>query len=190
VVAQATLLEECTTPKKITTQGHVTHPPRFPQKVVVAKTGHVNYTTMEDLPEGEQVLTGMFSLNRHPTTVLFDSGASHDFISKACTQKHQLVIEHIITPYLIRTPGGNIATKQLVMSTPLSLAGRLFRTNLIVLEGQGIDVILGMGWMKRYKAVLDIAVCTVHLESPTHGSVALKLLSPTSIASALHHIVT
>jgi hypothetical protein len=87
------------------------------------------------------------------------------------------VIEHIITPYLIRTPGGNIVTKQLVMATPLSLAGRLFRTNLIVLEGQGIDVILGMGWMKRDKVVLDIAVRTVHLESLIHGSVVLKLPS-------------
>jgi hypothetical protein len=155
--------------------------------VAVAKTGRVNCTTIEDIPEGEQVLTGTFSLNGHPATILFDSGASHDFISKPCTQKLQLVIEHIITPYLIRTPGGNIATKQLVMATPLSLAGRLFRTNLIVLEGQGIDVILGMGWMKRCKAVLDIAARTVHLESPTHNSVVLKLPSPTSIASALHH---
>jgi hypothetical protein len=97
------------------------------------------------------------------------------------------VIEHIITPYLIRTPGGNITTKQLVMATPLSLAGRLFRTNLIVLEGQGIDVILGMGWMKRYKAVLDIAARTMQLESPTQGSIVLKLMSPTFIASTLHH---
>jgi hypothetical protein len=136
---------ECTTPKKTVTQGHITLPPRGPRKVAVAKTGRVNYTTMEDIPEGEHVLVGTFSLNGHPTTVLFDSGASHDFISKACTHKHQLVIEHIVTPFLIRTPGGNIATKQLVMATPLTLAGRLFRINLIVLEGQGIDVILGMG---------------------------------------------
>jgi hypothetical protein len=48
-------------------------------------------------------------------------------------------------------------------------------------------VILGMGWMKRCKAVLDIAARTVHLESPTHGSVVLKLPPPTSIALALHH---
>jgi hypothetical protein len=178
---------ECTTPKKTATEGHITHPPRGPQKVTVAKTGHVNYITMEDIPEGERVLVGTFSLNGHPTIVSFDSGASHDFISKTYTQKHQLVIEHIITPYLICTPGGNIATKQLVMAAPLSLAERLFRTNLIVLEGQGINVILGMSWMKRYKAVLDIAARTMHLESPTHDSVVLKLPSPTSIASTLHH---
>jgi hypothetical protein len=41
--------------------------------------------------------------------------------------------------------------------------------------------------MKRCKAVLDIAACTVHLESPTHGSIVLKLSPPTSIASVLHH---
>jgi hypothetical protein len=41
--------------------------------------------------------------------------------------------------------------------------------------------------MKEYKVVLDIAARSVHLKSPTHGSVILKLPSPTSIASALHH---
>jgi hypothetical protein len=65
---------ECTAPKKIATQCHVTHPPRGPQLVAIAKTDRINYTTMEDLLEGEQVLTGIFSLNGHPTTVLFHSG--------------------------------------------------------------------------------------------------------------------
>jgi hypothetical protein len=41
--------------------------------------------------------------------------------------------------------------------------------------------------MKRNKAMLDIAARTEHLESPAHGSVILKLSSPTSIASTLHH---
>jgi hypothetical protein len=44
-----------------------------------------------------------------------------------------------------------------------------------------------MNWMKKYKAVLNIAARTVHLETPAHGSVVLQLPSPTSIASALHH---
>jgi hypothetical protein len=41
--------------------------------------------------------------------------------------------------------------------------------------------------MKRCKAVLDIVARTMHLESPTHGSVVLKLPPPTSIASTLHY---
>jgi hypothetical protein len=75
-------------------QGHVTHPPRGPQKVAVAKTGCINYATMEDIPEGEQVLAGTFSLHGQPVVILFDSSATHDFISRACTQKHHLDIQH------------------------------------------------------------------------------------------------
>jgi hypothetical protein len=33
---------------------------------------------------------------------------------------------------------------------PLELAKRVFLTTLIILEGQGIDVILGMNWMKMH----------------------------------------
>jgi hypothetical protein len=47
-----------------------------------------------------------------------------------------------------------------------------------------------MSWMKENKAVLDIAACTVHLGSSTRDSVSLRLPSPTSIASALHHTTT
>jgi hypothetical protein len=58
---------------------------------------------MVNIPDGEQVLVGTFSLNGRPVIILFYSGASHDFISKACTQKHQLAIEYILTPYMIST---------------------------------------------------------------------------------------
>jgi hypothetical protein len=57
-----------------------------PTKVVATRTGRANYTTIEDVPEGERVLMGTFSLNGHPVVILFDLGASHDFISKACTE--------------------------------------------------------------------------------------------------------
>jgi predicted aspartyl protease len=86
---------------------------------------------------------GTFSLKGHPIVILFDTGATHDFISKACTQRHHLSIEPTNTPYVISTTGGKV-TKQVVMYTPLNLAGKLFRTNHIVLDGQGIDVILDM----------------------------------------------
>jgi hypothetical protein len=176
---------ECPAPKNSATQGHVTQLPRGLQKVANAKTVRVNYTTMEDSPEGEPILAGTFSLNGYSVVVLFDSGVIQDFNSKACTQKCQLMIELISTPHVFHMPGEIIAAKQQVMATPLNLASRLFKTNLIVLEGQGIDVILGMGWMKGLKAVLDIVAHTVHLESPTNGSVVLQLPSSTPASSTL-----
>jgi hypothetical protein len=46
---------------------------------------------------------------------------------------------------------------QIAREVPLELAGQVFPTHLIVLDEQGIDVILGMSWMKLHKAIMDIA---------------------------------
>jgi hypothetical protein len=142
---------------------------------------------MEDIPEGEQVLVGTFSLNGHPIVILFDSGASHDFISKACTRKHQLTIEYMKTPYLINTLGGKILTRQVIVNPPLDLRGRVYKTSLIVLEGQVIEVILGMNWMKRHKALLDTAARVVHLESSVHSVATLQLSLPSVAPPSIYH---
>jgi hypothetical protein len=163
-------------PKKSTAQGHVTPPPCGPLTVTAVKTGRVNYTTLEEVVEGEQVLTGMISLNGHPIIVLFDSGVTHNFISMACTKSRRLTITHLSTPYMISTLGRKMVTQ--------------YKASLIILDNQVIDMIPGMSWMKENKAVLDIAARTVHMGSSTHGSVSLRLPSPTSIASALHHTTT
>jgi hypothetical protein len=136
-------VKECMTPRWIVAPQLPSHS-NHPLSVITTKTGRVNYTSVVDIPEGESVLVGTFSLKGHPIVILFDTRATHDFISRAGTQRHQLAIEPTNTPYVISTPGGKVITKQLVMYTPLNLTGKLFRTSLIVLDGQGIDVILGM----------------------------------------------
>jgi hypothetical protein len=142
---------------------------------------------MADIPEGESILMGTFSLKGHPIAILFDTGATHDFISKACTQRHQLAIEPTNTPCVISTPGGNVITKQLVMYTPLNLTWKLFRTSLIVLDAKGIDVILGMSWMKGHRMLLDTISRTVRLDSPTNGVVILQLPPPVTKHSSVYH---
>jgi hypothetical protein len=47
--------------------------------------------------------------------------------------------------------------KQIAREVLLELARQVFPTHLLVLDGQGIDVILGISWMKLHKAILDIA---------------------------------
>jgi hypothetical protein len=58
---------------------------------------------------------------------------------------------------------------------PLELSRGIFSTTLIILEGQGIDVILGMNWMKMHRVVLDIFTHLVHLDSPIYDKVSLQL---------------
>jgi hypothetical protein len=43
------------------------------------------------------------------------------------------------------------------------------------MKDQGIDVILGMNWMKMHRVVLDISAHLVHLDSPIYDKVSLQL---------------
>jgi hypothetical protein len=80
-----------------------------------------------------------------------------------------------------------MATKHIVRETTLDLGGKVFKVCLIVLEGQRIDVILGMGWMKRHKVLLDTTAWVVHIDSPVHGSTTIQLSLPSVVPSSVHH---
>jgi hypothetical protein len=92
-------------------------------------------------------------------------------------------------PYVISTPRGQVDADRIVRRAPLELAGRVFNADVIKLKGQGLNVILGMSWMKRHKAVLDIAGRLVHLDSPVYGKVILCLPVVSHIKASLLHMV-
>jgi hypothetical protein len=184
--------QECCQPKKRNsprTLVLVVNQQRGHQKGPAPQTGRANYTTMGEIPTGEEVLAGTFFLNEHPIVILFDSGASHDFMSFTYAKKAKLSLVASGAPYVINTPGGRVDANQVVQKVPLELSGRIFTTNLIILSGQGIYVILGMSWMKAHRVVLDIAGQLVHLDSPMYGKVILHLPVISHIKASLHHVV-
>jgi hypothetical protein len=135
------------------------------------------------------VLAGTFFLNECPIVILFDSRASHDFMSSACAKKARLTLMASGAPYVISTPRGRVDADQIVQKVPLDLSERVYETDLIVLSGQGIDVILVMSWMKWHRAVLDISARLVHLNSPVYGKMILHLHVISRIRASLHHVV-
>jgi hypothetical protein len=48
-------------------------------------------------------------------------------------------------------------------NVPVTLAERNFPTNMIILKGQDIDVILGMNWLAQHKAILNTDLRTIRL---------------------------
>jgi hypothetical protein len=110
-------------------------------------------------------------------------------MSSACAKKARLTLVASGAPYVISTPGGRVDVDCIAQKVPLVLSEKVFSTNLIILSGQGIDLILGMSWMKMHKAVLDIATRLVHLNSPVYGKVTLHLPVISRIKAILHHVV-
>jgi hypothetical protein len=82
------------------------------------RVGRANFTMLEEIPLGEEVLAGMFFLYEHLITILFDSGALHDFLSLACAQKAGVTLFATQVPYSISTPGGRVVANQMAQKNP------------------------------------------------------------------------
>jgi hypothetical protein len=74
-------------PQKSAAQGQNSIQNQGKRQKVQVRQGRLNFTTMADIPEGAPVMTGIFSILNYPTIILFDSGASHSFISTKFSAK-------------------------------------------------------------------------------------------------------
>jgi hypothetical protein len=143
------------------------------------KTGRIYYTQVATTPEGEPVMMGTFLVANHPAVILCDSGASHTFISKKFVEKYCIPCIESREGFIIHSPGGQIFTKEMAFHVPVTLAERDIPTNMIVLKGQDIDVILGMNWLAQHKAILNTDLRTIRL-SYGQEEVLLSILVATT----------
>jgi hypothetical protein len=142
------------------------------------KTGQIYYTQVATTPEGEPVMMGMFLMAKHPAVIFFDSGASHTFISKKFVEKYCIPYIESREGFIIHSPGGQIFTKEVAFHVPVTLAEQDFPTNMVVLKGQDIDVILGMNWLAQHKAILNTDLRTIRL---SYGQEEVLLSIPVAI---------
>jgi hypothetical protein len=82
------------------------------------KTGRIYYTQVATTPEGEPVMMGTFLVANHPADILFDSGASHTFISKKFVEKHCIPYTESREGFTIHSPGGQIFSKKWLTKCP------------------------------------------------------------------------
>jgi hypothetical protein len=135
----------------------------------------VNFTALSELPEGVPIMTGTFSINHQLVIIRFNSGATHSFISSKCGTKVGLDFYPTNGAYMIATPGGKILSNQIYRKVPIQLASHLIKIDLLLLDLEGMDVLLGMDWMTRHRVSLDIFSRAVEIDSPDHEATILYL---------------
>jgi predicted aspartyl protease len=74
---------------------------------------------LEEIPLGEEVLAGTYFLYEHPIIILFDSGASHDFLSLSCAKKAGVTLCATQVHYSISTLGGRVVANHMACKIPL-----------------------------------------------------------------------
>jgi hypothetical protein len=122
---------------------------------------------VEEVQEAPDVVNGMFLIKDTSVVVLFDSGASHSFISAAYVWKHNMLLALIRCQMIVSSPVGDMPTRQLRPKVNLKIRGGVdFVANLTVLELKGIDVILGMDWLSKHKVLIDCVEKSIKLTTP------------------------
>jgi hypothetical protein len=101
----------------------------------IKKTRQIYYTQVATTPDGEPVMMGTFLVANHPAIIFFDSGASHTFINKKFVEQCCIPYHESREGFKIHSPGGQLFTKEVAFQVPVTLAGRDFPTNMIVLKG-------------------------------------------------------
>jgi hypothetical protein len=75
--------------------------------------GRVNHVAMVEAQEAPDVVIGMFFVNDTSAIVIFDSGASHSFISAAYVEKHNLPLDLLKCQMIVSSLGGDMPTRKL-----------------------------------------------------------------------------
>jgi hypothetical protein len=73
--------------------------------------------------EEPEVMLGTFDVHSTPAIVLFDSGASHSFISQSFVRIHRIYLCAMKNPILVNSPSGSMLTSYRCLPISLNLRG-------------------------------------------------------------------
>ncbi|GKC64237.1 retrovirus-related pol polyprotein from transposon TNT 1-94, partial [Tanacetum coccineum] len=101
------------------------------------------------------VVTGMFLLNNHYASMLFNSGAGQSFVSTTFSTLLDITPDTLDISYAVELADRRISETNIVLSgCTLGLLGHPFNIDLILVELGSFDVIIGMDWLANHHAVI------------------------------------
>ena len=110
---------------------------------------------MEEVEEQPDAVIGKFLVKSFTTLVLFDTGASHSYISRGFVDKYKLPTIALKSTMLVSSPGAEYMASRGCYQLLVTIGSHVFPSDLIILESQGLDVILGMDWLSKFEGNID-----------------------------------
>jgi hypothetical protein len=91
-------------------------------------------------------------------------------------------------PMIVITPKGPVEANQMTRRLTLTIMGREFGATAIILEASNIDLILGMSWLRKAKAIIACGRGTIELTSPKGERFQVNIAVTTSSKRAMFFI--
>nr|CAD1830196.1 unnamed protein product [Ananas comosus var. bracteatus] len=133
--------------------------PRQPEAMRSAPSGRVfaAQTQAEEPAEAEDrhVLAGMVLINGVRSRAMFDTGATHSFISRSFARMHDIKLQESTSTWRVSGPGRDFVVRKEYSACPVRLGDWIMPIRMLVLKKlKDFDVILGMDWLSKYYATI------------------------------------
>lgn len=131
------------------------------------------------MKESDGLIQGMGFIKSKKINILFDSGATHSYISLSCVKILGLSVSRLPFDLRVTTPTEkNLVTSIACMGCTLVYQNLPYTVDLICLPMSGLDVILGMNWLSSNNAVINCSDKTISVasQSMTNDSPMLECL--------------
>nr|GEU73993.1 hypothetical protein [Tanacetum cinerariifolium] len=104
------------------------------------------------------VVTGLFLLNNHYSSILFDTGADRSFVSTAFSSQISITPTTLDHYHDVELANGRIiGLNTILRGCVLNFLNHPFNIDLMPVELGSFDAIIGMDWLAKYHAVIVCA---------------------------------
>nr|GEW20324.1 reverse transcriptase domain-containing protein [Tanacetum cinerariifolium] len=166
-------------------QGHTRN--RCLNKVKQKETREVRgraYVITDAEPQGLNVVTGTFLLNKCYASVLFVLGSNKSFVDTRFSPMLNINTVKIDTSYEVELADGRVvSTDSVLKCCTLNLVNHLFKFDLIPIELGTFDVITGMDWLVKHDAII---ICGGKVVRIPYGNKMLTVKSDKEAALVAH----
>ncbi|XP_024028209.1 uncharacterized protein LOC112093626 [Morus notabilis] len=101
------------------------------------------------------VVEGMLLISHSLAHVLFDTGATHSFMSSSFVQALKLKSKSLETPMTLNSPLGCVEVTIVCRLCEITIEDERLRVDLVILPMSLFDVVLRMNWLARYGVIVD-----------------------------------
>ena len=127
--------------------------------------GQIHHISTDEAQEDPEVVIGMILVNDIPAVILFDSGASHSFISQSFASQNNFPCSILGKHMLVQSPGSLLISNFVCRNLEIDIKGVKFPTSLIIIDSNKLDIILGMNWLTQYQVCISCATREVTLKN-------------------------
>ena len=125
----------------------------------------------QDAPE---VIADIFSLYDIEIHALIDPGSTHSYVCMEHVFDKVPAIEKLAYDMHVTSPSGHsVSVNSVYRNCPIVIQAREFLADLITLPFQEFDLIMGMDWLTKHRAIVDCGQKTVVLRCPDQSEVII-----------------